>query len=63
MLVSYKARKGFTMMLIFHMDANNMITLSQYASLPQNSGTVQSLTAFSPGRLFTTISGTSDTNS
>jgi hypothetical protein len=63
MLVSHKARKRFTTMLIFHMDANNTITSSQYASLPQNPGKLQSLTAFWTGKLFTTISGISDTNS
>jgi hypothetical protein len=46
MLVSYKARKRFTKMLIFCMDVNNMITFSQYASLPQNPVKLQSLTAF-----------------
>jgi hypothetical protein len=63
MLVGYKARKRFTMMLIFCMDANNMISFSQFASLPQNPVKLQSLTAFWPGRLFTTLSGISTTNS
>lgn len=37
-LASHRAKRRFTRMLIFHTDANNVITFCQYAALPQNPG-------------------------